>query len=107
MAAEKIGRITQVIGAVLDIRFQAGELPLINEAIRIKREDGGVLPVVSVKTASDIPKGKIKDVMEAIRQIHAVAPVQIGDVLLRDAAGTGADIVATKNIPVATGFREN
>ena len=32
MAAEKIGRITQVIGAVLDIRFQAGELPLINEA---------------------------------------------------------------------------
>ena len=68
---------------------------------------GGVLPVVSVKTASDIPKGKIKDVMEAIRQIHAVAPVQIRDVLLRDAAGTGADIVATKNIPVATGFREN
>ena len=47
------------------------------------------------------------DVMEAIRQIHAVAPVQIGDVLLHDAAGTGADIVATKNIPVATGFREN
>ena len=41
---------------------------------------GGVLPVVSVKTASDIPKGKIKDVMDAIRQIHAVAPVQIGDV---------------------------
>ena len=36
MAAEKIGRITQVIGAVLDIRFQAGELPLINEAIRIQ-----------------------------------------------------------------------
>mgnify|MGYP000009729527 FL=1 len=45
--------------------------------------------------------------MEAIRQIHAVAPVQIGDVLLHDAAGTGADIVATKNIPVATGFMEN
>ena len=38
-----MGRITQVIGAVLDIRFQAGELPLINEAIRIKREDGGEL----------------------------------------------------------------
>ena len=45
--------------------------------------------------------------MEAIRQIHAVAPVQIGDVLLHDAAGTGADIVATKNIPVSTGSREN
>ena len=77
---------------------------IVTSTVRVK---GGHLPVVSVKTASDIPKGKIKDVMEAIRQIHAVAPVQIGDVLLRDAAGTGADIVATKNIPVATGFRED
>ena len=41
MAADKIGRITQVIGAVLDIRFQAGELPLHNEEIWFKRAEGG------------------------------------------------------------------
>ena len=43
MAERNVGKITQIIGAVLDIRFQADELPLINEAIRIKREDGGEL----------------------------------------------------------------
>ena len=45
MAAENKGRITQVIGAVLDIQFPAGTLPEINEAIRIEREEGGVLIV--------------------------------------------------------------
>ena len=35
MAGENRGKITQVIGAVLDIRFDEGKLPEINEAIRI------------------------------------------------------------------------
>ena len=41
MAVERKGRITQIIGAVLDIRFRDGELPQINEAIRIATKDGG------------------------------------------------------------------
>ncbi len=36
MAQSKIGKITQIIGAVLDIKFQEGNLPEINEAIKIK-----------------------------------------------------------------------
>lgn len=59
---------------------------------------GGHLPVVSVKTASDIPKGKIEAVMDAIRTITVAAPIQIGDVVLADATGTGVDIVATKEV---------
>ena len=35
MAGENKGRITQVIGAVLDVRFDEGKLPEINDAIRI------------------------------------------------------------------------
>lgn len=62
------------------------------------RVTGGNLPVVSVKTAFDIPKGKIPAVMEAIQGITVPAPVRIGDVLLPDAAGTGVPIIATKNI---------
>ena len=34
MAGENKGRITQVIGAVLDVRFDEGKLPEINDAIR-------------------------------------------------------------------------
>ncbi len=60
--------------------------------------DGGDLPVVSVKTEKDIPKGKIFDVMAAVEEVHVKAPVAIGDVILPDVAGTGVNIVATKNI---------
>lgn len=62
------------------------------------RVSNGHLPVVSVKTASDIPKEKITDVMNTIRGITVPAPVRIGDVLLPDAAGTGVSVVATKEI---------
>ena len=42
MAGENRGKITQVIGAVLDVRFDEGKLPEINEAIRIPLENGKV-----------------------------------------------------------------
>lgn len=63
------------------------------------RVTGGDIPMVSVKTAQDIPKEKIMDIMDCIRSIQAQAPVHIGDVLLENAAGTGVNIIATKNIP--------
>ena len=45
MADKRVGKITQIIGAVLDIKFNDGELPEINEAIKITRQDGKVLVV--------------------------------------------------------------
>ena len=59
---------------------------------------GGVRPVVAVKTVPEVPKARVFDVMDVIRRICVKAPVHIGDVLLRDAAGTGADIVATAEL---------
>ena len=62
------------------------------------RVSGGSIDMVSVKTKEDIPKGKIFEIVAALRQVTAHAPVKIGDVLLTNAAGTGVDIVATKNV---------
>ena len=62
------------------------------------RVEGGVSPMVSVKTAQDIPKGKIFACAEALRGVRVKAPVAIGDVVLPDAAGTGVDVIATKNV---------
>ena len=62
------------------------------------RVEGGSLKLVSVKTKGDIPKGKIFEVMEAIRTAVVTAPVHTGDVLISDAAGTGIDVVATKTV---------
>ncbi len=45
MAGKAIGKITQIIGAVLDIKFTDGSLPEINEAIHIQTKDGGRLVV--------------------------------------------------------------
>ncbi|WP_242867725.1 F0F1 ATP synthase subunit beta [Clostridium sp. Marseille-P299] len=39
------GHITQIIGAVLDIKFQSGNLPEIYEAINILKSDGEILVV--------------------------------------------------------------
>ena len=59
---------------------------------------GGHLDMVSVKTKSDIPKGKIFDCVKALKGVTVEAPVHIGDVIVSDVAGTGVDIIATKEI---------
>ena len=45
MADTNIGKITQIIGAVLDIKFSEGNLPEINDAIQIDTNNGGKLTV--------------------------------------------------------------
>ena len=43
--ANNIGKITQIIGAVLDVKFTEGNLPEINDAIRIPTKEGKELVV--------------------------------------------------------------
>ena len=59
---------------------------------------GGKADMVSVKTREDIPKGKIFDCVKALKGVEVKAPVHIGDVIVPNAAGTGIDIDATKNL---------
>lgn len=61
------------------------------------RVEGGTADMVSVKTKEDIPKAKIFECVKALKGITVKAPVRIGDVILKNVAGTGVDIVATKN----------
>lgn len=59
---------------------------------------GGDLPLVSAKTSEPIDKDKIDDTLIKIKQTIIKAPVAIGDVLIKNVAGTGIDIVATRNV---------
>lgn len=52
--------------------------------------------MVSVKTAAPVPKGKMMEVMAALRSVTVSAPVQIGHVVLSDIFGT--EIIVTKAI---------
>lgn len=59
---------------------------------------GGNLDMVSVKTKEDIPKDKIFECVTDLKEVYVHAPVHIGDVVLENVAGTGVDIIATKEI---------
>ena len=54
--------------------------------------------MVSVKTKEDIPKGVIFDCVKALQNVQVMAPISVGDVIVADVAGTGVDVVATKNV---------
>lgn len=68
---------------------------MVTSSVRVK---GGEHIMVSVKTSQDIPKDKIFDCMEEIRKVTVNAPIAIGDVIIKDCAGTGVSIVATRNV---------
>lgn len=64
----------------------------------IVRVDGGIIDMVSVKSADGIPKGKIFDVLEVLKGVRLTAPIKIGDIVVSNICDTGIDIIATKNI---------
>ncbi len=53
MADKNIGKITQIIGAVLDIKFTEGSLPEINEAIRVPFKDSELIVEVAQHLGDD------------------------------------------------------
>lgn len=59
---------------------------------------GGTIRRVSVKTGMEIPKDRILDCMAQIRRVRIHAPVHIGDVVIENCAGTGVDVIVTKNV---------
>lgn len=68
---------------------------IVTSTVRVA---GGSAPTVSVKTAHDIPKECIFQVMEDLRSVIVHAPVSIGAVVLENVAGTGVAVVATKDV---------
>ena len=54
--------------------------------------------MVSVKTAAPIPKELVFRVMEEINAACAPKTTKIGDIIIKNILGTGADVVATSNI---------
>ena len=70
---------------------------IVTSSVRVygSREGERMAPL---KTASDIPKGKIMEVIRDLRGVSVPCPVHIGDVLIRNVAGTGVDMIATKEV---------
>ena len=76
------GVITQIIGAVLDIRFQDGDLPEIYDAIHIPTKDGNTLVVeVSQHLGDDtvrcIAMGPTDGLVRGMEAIATGAPISV------------------------------
>lgn len=60
----------------------------------------GVSEPLSVRTSAPVPRERVQEVVRAIKRVGAelILPIAIGDVVLADVCGTGADVVATKHL---------
>lgn len=61
----------------------------------VVRVRGGEQAVVSVKTTADIPKGQVMDCIRILKETELEAPVHMGDIVIKNICGSGADVVAT------------
>lgn len=98
---DEAGRVTKVTGNTCKrgeeygTREVTAPVRMVTSTVRVK---GGAAPVVPVRTRTDIPKEKIFDCMEAIRQTEKAAPVQLGEVVIKNVAETGVDVIATRTV---------
>jgi len=60
----------------------------------------GDMPTVSVITSKPVPKKCIPEVMKATAEVEVEAPVELGQVILKNICG--ADIIATRRVKRVT-----
>ena len=82
MAEQIQGKITQIIGAVLDIKFPEGKLPKIYDAIHIAAPDGGVLMAEVAQHLGDdtvrcIAMGPTDGLVRGAEAIATGAPITV------------------------------
>ena len=89
MTAQNTGTITQVIGAVLDIRFSEGVLPEMNDAVWIEKKDGGRLTAEVAQHLGDdivrcIAMGPTDGLVRGMEAVASGGPitVPVGEVTL-------------------------
>ena len=82
MADKNVGKITQIISAVLDIKFPEGRLPEINDAIDVPLKDGGKLVVEVAQHLGDdtvrcIALGPTDGLVRGMDAIATEAPISV------------------------------
>ncbi len=80
--ANNIGKVTQIIGAVLDVKFAEGELPEINDALEITRDNGERLVVEVAQHLGDdtvrcIAMGPTDGLVRGMDVVATGAPISV------------------------------
>jgi len=67
----------------------------LTSTVRIIGAKWDMLPV---RTDKPVPKRLFFEVMRELAAVELQAPVNVGDVIIKDIQGTGADLIATRNM---------
>jgi CxxC motif-containing protein len=71
---------------------------MVASTVKVK---GGLHPLVPVYTSKGFPKPLIPQLAQELRKIEVSAPVKINQVVLKNAFGTGIDVITSRNMPEA------
>ena len=58
----------------------------------------GTVRRVPLRTTLPFPKDRVGELLDLLRALEVAMPVKRGDVVLRDALGTGIDLIATRTL---------
>lgn len=62
------------------------------------RVENGKRPLVPVWTEKPVPKDRIMELADKLRKVTLKAPVSLGQVVMKNALGTGIDVVASGEV---------
>ena len=90
-----------VTGNTCERGAEYGKIELLNPTRTITSTvavEGGLYPRCPVKTSKPIPKGLIFEAMKTLDGLLLQAPVALGQVVVKDICGTGADFIACRTL---------
>jgi len=61
---------------------------------------GGIVTRVPVRSSEPLPMAQIDAALEAIYDLRLQAPLDLGQVVIEDVAGSGVDIITTRKLPL-------
>jgi len=111
MADKIIGKVTQIIGAVLDVKFSEGQLPELNDAVKIKRSDNTELTIEVAQHLGDdtvrcIAMGPTDGLVRGMDAVSTGAPitVPVGEDTLGRMFNVLGEPIDNKPAPKAKGY---
>ena len=95
------GKVESVTGneCKIGIRYAQTECTnptrMLTSVVKIRNGEINMLPV---KTDKEIPKDIIFEAVNLLKGTVVDAPIEVGDIIVRDILGTGANFIATRRV---------
>jgi len=83
------------LGAIYGAKEVTDPRRILTTSLKVFNEEGTTFQMLSVKTASDVPKNQMFECLATIKAVHLVGDISVGQVV---AEVCGVDVVATRAV---------